>query len=111
MAESPDLIQLTEESFDREVLESAVPVLVDFWAPWCAPCRIVGPSVEQIATEFSSRAKVAQLNVDDAPAIVMRYDVVSIPTIAYFRGGKLVDSLVGVAPKDVIADALRKLIA
>jgi thioredoxin 1 len=110
MTASHNVLHLDETNFDREVLESKGAVLVDFWAPWCGPCRAVGPSIDQIADEFVGRAKVAKVNVDDAPAVAARFGVVSIPTIAYFLDGRLVDSVTGAVPKSVIEQGLTKLV-
>lgn len=81
--------------FDREVLESEVPVLVDFWAVWCGPCRAIAPAVDAVAEEYSGKAKVLKLNVDDSPEIAGRYGVMSIPTLMIFKGGQKVGELVG----------------
>jgi len=110
MNASTNVVLVDETNFEREVLESEHPVLVDFWAPWCAPCRAVGPSIEEVADEFAGRAKVAKVNVDDAPALAARFGVVSIPTLAYFKGGRIVDTLMGAVPKALIAQGLSKLV-
>ena len=81
--------------FDKEVLESEVPVLVDFWAVWCGPCRAIAPAVDAVAEEYSGKAKVLKLNVDDSPEIAGRYGVMSIPTLMIFKGGQKVGELVG----------------
>jgi thioredoxin 1 len=99
---------LTEENFDREVLSSEKPVLVDFWAPWCGPCRAVAPIVEDLARAFAGRAKIAKLNVDEAPAIAERYGVQGIPSLLFFRGGKLVDRVVGAAPRSELEARLER---
>ncbi|MDD6160769.1 MAG: thioredoxin [Oscillospiraceae bacterium] len=92
-------IVLTDSNFDAEVLQSAGTVLVDFWAPWCGPCRMLAPAVAQIAEEYEGRVKVGKVNVDDAPALAARYGVMSIPTVMVFRGGEAVHTLVGLRPK------------
>jgi thioredoxin 2 len=98
---------LTDASFQQEVLNaSGPPTLVDFWAPWCGPCRIVGPIVDQLASESGGRYRVAKLNVDDNPATASRYQVASIPTMLIFKNGAVVDRLVGAQPKQVIVDHL-----
>jgi thioredoxin 1 len=100
---------VTTADFDREVLESEVPVLVDFWAVWCSPCRMIAPTVDAVAEEYAGRAKVVKLNVDDSPDIAGRYGVQSIPTLILFKGGQPVDRLVGGQnTKQVIGDAISK---
>lgn len=95
-------------NFDKEVLESEVPVLVDFWAVWCGPCRAIAPHVDAIAEEYAGKAKVVKLNVDEAPEIAGRYGVQSIPTLLIFKGGQKVGEMVGMPPnaKQVIGDNL-----
>ena len=94
--------------FDKEVLQSDVPVLVDFWAAWCGPCRAIAPHVDAVAQEYSGKAKVVKLNVDDAPEIAGRYGVQSIPTLIIFKGGQKVGEMVGVGanPRQAISAAL-----
>ena len=95
-----DYVTLSDQNFDKEVIEAPELTLVDFWAPWCAPCRQVAPVVEQIATDYKGRVKVAKLNVDEAGATAARFGIKSIPTIILFKGGKAVKSIVGVQPRD-----------
>lgn len=102
-------LPLTETNFDQEVLKSEHPVLVDFWAAWCGPCRMVGPIVEELAGDFDGRAKVGKVDVDAAPALAQRFGVESIPTLIYFKGGKEVDRFIGAAPKKVLAAGLDRL--
>ncbi len=92
-------IVLTQGNFDQEVLASELPVLVDFWASWCGPCRMVAPIVAQVAAEHDGVVKVGKVNVDEEPALAMRYQVSSIPTLLVFRGGELVNKAVGAMPK------------
>ncbi len=99
-------IALTTENFEREVLTSQVPVLVDFWADWCAPCRAVGPLVEALADEFDGRAIVGKVDVDAQPDLARRYDVRSIPSLLIFRDGEIRQRVVGLVPKKRLADAL-----
>jgi thioredoxin 1 len=98
--------EVSDADFGREVLESSQPVLVDFWAPWCGPCRQIGPVVEQLAGENAGSAKVVKLNVDEAPQSAQSYGVSSIPTLMVFKGGDVVDRFVGVQPKARLQDAL-----
>jgi thioredoxin 1 len=95
-------VAVNEESFSREVLESPVPVLVDFWATWCGPCRAIAPVVEQIAAENAGRLKVVKLDVDENGETSIRYGVMNIPTLLLFKGGKVVERWIGAAPKSVL---------
>ncbi len=96
-------LAVTSADFDSKVLASDKPVLVDFWAEWCGPCKAIGPSIEQLATEFEGKAHVFKLDVDSAGDIAGRYGIMSIPALVVFKGGQEVDRMVGSAPKDVIA--------
>ena len=93
-------LNLSQENFDQEVIKSATPVLVDFWAEWCGPCRVVGPIVDQLAAELQGKLKVAKLNVDDNQELAAQFSVMSIPTLIIFKGGKPVEQMVGAMPKD-----------
>jgi len=95
-------VAVTEGNFDSEVLQSTVPVLVDFWAEWCGPCRMVAPTLEAIATEHAGRLKVVKVNVDENPEVSMRYDVRSIPTLILFKQGQIAERLIGAYPKQAI---------
>jgi thioredoxin 1 len=97
---------LTEASFEIEVLEAPTPVLVDFWAPWCGPCRRFAPTIDALAAEYNGRAKVAKLNTDEAQGIARRYEIRTIPSIIVFNRGKLVQKFVGTTPKTQLAAAL-----
>ena len=92
-------VHITEQNFNGEVLNADLPVLADFWAPWCAPCRMIAPIVEDLATEYEGRLKVAKIDVDENPDLAARYNVQSIPTLAVFKGGTLVKRIVGYVPK------------
>ena len=92
-------VQVNDKNFAAEVLNSDIPVLVDFWATWCGPCRSIAPIVEQLAEDFNGRVKVTKLNVDENPATPGQYGVRGIPTIILFKGGKVVDQIVGAVPK------------
>ena len=104
-------ITLTDENFTAEVLESDVPVLVDFWAVWCGPCRMVAPIVEEVATEYAGRAKVAKLDVDTAQKTAGQFGIRSIPTLLIFKDGKVADQLIGAVPKQQVADKLDSVLA
>ena len=99
-------VELTDANFESEVLKSELPVLVDFWAPWCSPCFMVAPAVEEIAREYEGKLKVCKLNVDGAPRTASEYGIMSIPTLAIFKEGKLQDSIVGAVPKAAIAEKI-----
>ena len=92
-------IILTEQNFEAEVLQSDKPVLIDFWAPWCGPCRMLAPAVAQIAEEYEGKAKVCKVNVDDEPSLARQYGISGIPTVLIFKNGQLTDTLVGLRPK------------
>jgi thioredoxin 1 len=92
-------LNFSDAAFDQEVLNSDVPVLVDFWAPWCGPCRAMSPTVDAVATEYAGKIKVGKMNTDENPATPMRYQVRGIPTLLLFKGGKVVEQRVGAMPK------------
>lgn len=93
-------VTLTDQNFEQEVLQSSIPVLIDFWAPWCAPCRIVAPIIEEFAKEYDGKLKVGKMNVDENPQSASRYGVMSIPTLVIFNRGNPVKSMVGAQPKE-----------
>lgn len=92
-------IAVTDATFDNEVLKSNEPVLVDFWAEWCGPCRMIAPAVEEIASEYDGKAKVAKVDVDNNPEISIKYNIRSIPTLLIFKNGEIVDQIIGAVPK------------
>jgi thioredoxin 1 len=105
---SDKILVLNEDTFDAEIQKTAEPILVDFWAAWCAPCKIVAPSLEQLADEMSGRARVAKVDVDSNGDLANRFGIRSIPTLMVFKGGRVVDQLVGAAPKAQIQQLIEK---
>jgi thioredoxin 1 len=100
--------EFTDTNFETEVLNSSEPVLVDFWAPWCGPCRMIAPVVEELASEYSGSVKIGKLNIDESPRAAQNFGVNSIPTLMIFKGGQVVSTLVGVQPKTRLQQALDK---
>ncbi|WP_413160117.1 thioredoxin [Capilliphycus salinus ALCB114379] len=100
--------QVTDASFQQDVLESDVPVLVDFWAPWCGPCRMVAPVVDEIAEQYAGKVKVVKLNTDENPNVANQYGIRSIPTLMIFKEGQRVDMVVGAVPKTTLANTIEK---
>lgn len=105
---SDDIHTLTDGNFDATVIKSQTPVLVDFWAEWCGPCRALAPTVELLARDFAGRVVVGKLNVDDNPATAGRFGIRGIPTLLLFKGGEVVETVVGMAPKDQLKQVLEK---
>jgi thioredoxin 1 len=108
MAKEEALIHVTDSNFEQEVLKSEKPVLVDFWAPWCGPCRAVGPIVEDLAEAYKDRVKVAKMNIDDNPKTALTYGVMSIPTLILYKGGNALDKVIGLVPKDRLEELMKK---
>lgn len=104
-------IQLTDDTFDKDVLQNEKPVLVDFWAPWCGPCRMLSPVIEELAKEYTGKISVAKMNTDEHPNAASRYKISAIPTLLFFKQGKVVEQLVGVHSKAEIKKTLDGLIA
>ena len=105
-----DVMNIGDGEFRREVLESQTPVVVDFWATWCAPCRAIAPALEELATQYRGRVKVAKVNIDDNQETPQQYGVRSIPTLLVFKGGRVVDQIVGAVPKAKLEDAIKKVV-
>jgi len=97
-----DIMDFTKDNFDREVLKSDVPVLIDFWAEWCAPCKIIAPIIDEIADDYQGKIKVGKVNVESAPDIASRYGIMSIPSLLIFNNGKVADQIIGTVPKKSI---------
>lgn len=102
------LFQATDGNFELEILKSEVPVMVDFWAPWCGPCHIIGPVIEELAAEYTGRVKVAKMNVDENPATPSQYGIRGIPTVILFKDGKVFDQIVGAVPKSKVEEMIKK---
>jgi thioredoxin 1 len=105
-----DLLELTDDNFETEVLKSDKPCLVDFWAEWCGPCHMVHPVVEQVAKEYGEKLKVGKLNVDQNSQTASKYGIMSIPSLLFFNGGKMVDQIIGAVPKKQVTEKLDKIV-
>jgi thioredoxin 1 len=105
-----DVVNIGDGDFKKEVLESQTPVLVDFWATWCAPCRAIAPALEDLASQYKGRVKVAKVNVDDNQDTPQQYGVRSIPTLLLFKGGRVVEQIVGAVPRAKLEDAIKKVV-
>ncbi len=104
-----DILEIGDGSFDAEVLQSEKPVLVDFWAPWCGPCRAIAPMVEELAAAFGDKVKFAKCNVDENPATPSKFGIKSIPTLIFFNQGKVLDKIVGIVPKSQLEEMITKV--
>jgi thioredoxin 1 len=107
---SNDLVILQDATFDKEVLKSDVPVLVDFWAVWCGPCKAIAPTVEELAKQYKGKVKIAKMDVDEHQQVPQQYGIRSIPTLLLFKGGRVVDTIVGAVPKSKLEDSIKKVI-
>jgi thioredoxin 1 len=105
---SNDVVTLQDATFDKEVLKSDIPVLVDFWAVWCGPCKAIAPHVDELATQFKGKVKVAKMDVDEHQQVPQQYGIRSIPTLLVFKGGRVVDTIVGAVSKSKLEDSLKK---
>ena len=107
---SNDLVILQDATFDQEVLKSDIPVLVDFWAVWCGPCKAIAPTVEELAKQYKGKVKVAKMDVDEHQQVPQQYGIRSIPTLLLFKGGRVVDTIVGAVPRSKLEESLKKAI-
>ncbi len=105
---SNDVVVLQDATFDKEVLKSDVPVLVDFWAVWCGPCKAIAPAVDELAKQYKGKVKIAKMDVDEHQQVPQQYGIRSIPTLLLFKGGRVVDTIVGAVPKSKLEDSLKK---
>jgi thioredoxin 1 len=108
---SNDVVTLQDATFDSEVLKSDIPVLVDFWAVWCGPCKAIAPTVEELAKQYRGKVKVAKMDVDEHQKVPQQYGIKSIPTLLVFKGGRVVDTIVGAVPRSKLEESLKKAIA
>ena len=105
------ILNVSDATFDQEVLQCEQPVLVDFWAVWCGPCKAIAPILEGVATTYAGKLKVAKVNVDENGAIPSRYSIRGIPSLLFFKGGKVADQIVGFVPQEVIEEKIKRLLA
>lgn len=108
---SNDIVTLQDSTFESEVLKSDIPVLVDFWAVWCGPCKAIAPTVEDLAKQYRGKVKVAKMDVDEHQKVPQQYGIRSIPTLLLFKGGRVVDTIIGAVPRSKLEESLKKAIA
>jgi len=104
------VIEVTEQNFEDEVIKSALPVLVDLWAPWCRPCLMVAPVVDNLAKRYDGKFKFCRLNVDESPRVAARYRIMAIPTLMFFKGGEVVDTVIGAVPERALQPKIEELL-
>ena len=105
-----EVVEITDQSFETEVLQSDLPVIIDFWAEWCAPCRAIAPIVKDIAEQYDGKVNVVKMNIDENPQTPVKYGVRAIPTVLAFKGGQVVEQITGARPKSAFVDMAQKLI-
>lgn len=108
---SENIKDISDSTFEAEVLKSDLPVLVDFWAAWCGPCKVIAPVLEEIADEFAGKLRITKMNVDDNPTTPTRYSVRGIPNLIFFKGGQVVEQITGAVPKEQLTSAIQKVLA
>ena len=111
MAQTGTVVEVTEGNFEQEVMKSSMPVLVDLWAAWCGPCRMIAPVVEELAGTYQGKVKMSKLNVDDHPQVAARFRIMNIPTLLLFKGGQEVDRIVGVVPKEELTRRIERVMS